>query len=51
VAPTSGKAYDRRWWTLVVLSVSLLVISLDIEIALDRGQGHVQDRVARRCCS
>jgi EmrB/QacA subfamily drug resistance transporter len=29
MAPTSGKAYDRRWWTLVVLSVSLLVISLD----------------------
>jgi EmrB/QacA subfamily drug resistance transporter len=23
------QAYDRRWWTLVVLSVSLLVISLD----------------------
>ena len=22
-------AYDRRWWTLLVLSVSLLVISLD----------------------
>ena len=29
MAPTSGKAYDRRWWTLVVLSISLLVISLD----------------------
>src|SRR5688572_12050950 len=29
MAPTSGRAYDRRWWTLVVLSVSLLVISLD----------------------
>jgi EmrB/QacA subfamily drug resistance transporter len=29
MAPTSGKAYDRRWWTLFVLSVSLLVISLD----------------------
>jgi EmrB/QacA subfamily drug resistance transporter len=29
MAPTTGKAYDRRWWTLVVLSVSLLVISLD----------------------
>jgi EmrB/QacA subfamily drug resistance transporter len=25
----SGKAHERRWWTLVVLSVSLLVISLD----------------------
>jgi EmrB/QacA subfamily drug resistance transporter len=29
MAPTSGKAYDRRWWTLVVLSASLLIISLD----------------------
>ena len=29
MAPTTGKAYQRRWWTLVVLSVSLLVISLD----------------------
>jgi EmrB/QacA subfamily drug resistance transporter len=29
MAPNSGKAYDRRWWTLAVLSVSLLVISLD----------------------
>ena len=29
MAPTSGKAYDLRWWTLVVLSISLLVISLD----------------------
>jgi EmrB/QacA subfamily drug resistance transporter len=29
MASTSGKAYHRRWWTLVVLSVSLLVISLD----------------------
>ena len=29
MAPTTGQAYDRRWWTLVVLSVSLLVISLD----------------------
>ncbi|HEX3276915.1 MAG TPA: MFS transporter [Thermoleophilaceae bacterium] len=29
MAPTSGSAYDRRWWTLLVLSISLLVISLD----------------------
>ena len=29
MAPTTGKAYDRRWWTLVVLAMSLLVISLD----------------------
>jgi EmrB/QacA subfamily drug resistance transporter len=29
MAPTSGKAFERRWWTLAVLSVSLLVISLD----------------------
>jgi EmrB/QacA subfamily drug resistance transporter len=29
MASTSGKAYDRRWWTLIVLSISLLVISLD----------------------
>ena len=29
MAPTTGKAYQRRWWTLVVLSISLLVISLD----------------------
>ena len=29
MAPTTGKAYQRRWWTLLVLSVSLLVISLD----------------------
>jgi EmrB/QacA subfamily drug resistance transporter len=29
MAPTTGKAYERRWWTLVVVSVALLVISLD----------------------
>ena len=29
MAPTTGKAYDRRWWTLAVLAMSLLVISLD----------------------
>src|SRR6188474_1525892 len=29
MAPTTGKTYQRRWWTLVVLSISLLVISLD----------------------
>ena len=29
MAPTTGKAYQRRWWTLVVLCLSLLVISLD----------------------
>src|ERR671921_1509624 len=52
MAPTSGKAYDRRWWTLVVLSVSLLVISLDntilnvalptIERELDATSGQLQ---------
>ena len=52
MAPTSGKAYDRRWWTLVVLSVSLLVISLDntilnvalptIERDLDASAGALQ---------
>ncbi len=52
MAPTSGKAYDRRWWTLVVLSVSLLVISLDntilnvalptIERDLDASSGDLQ---------
>jgi EmrB/QacA subfamily drug resistance transporter len=29
MATAEGKAYDRRWWTLAVLSISLLVISLD----------------------
>jgi EmrB/QacA subfamily drug resistance transporter len=52
MAPTSGKAFERRWWTLVVLSVSLLVISLDntilnvalptIERDLDAGAGALQ---------
>jgi EmrB/QacA subfamily drug resistance transporter len=52
MTPTSGKAYDRRWWTLVVLSVSLLVISLDntilnvalptIERDLDASAGALQ---------
>jgi EmrB/QacA subfamily drug resistance transporter len=52
MAPTSGKAYDRRWWTLVVLSISLLVISLDntilnvalptIERDLDASAGALQ---------
>ena len=52
MAPTSGKAYDRRWWTLVVLSMSLLVISLDntilnvalptIERELDASAGALQ---------
>ncbi|HEV2874427.1 MAG TPA: MFS transporter [Thermoleophilaceae bacterium] len=52
MAPTSGRAYDRRWWTLVVLSVSLLVISLDntilnvalptIERDLDASAGALQ---------
>ncbi len=27
--PRRGDAYRRRWWTLVVLSVSLLVIIID----------------------
>jgi len=52
MAPTSGKAFERRWWTLVVLSVSLLVISLDntilnvalptIERDLDASAGALQ---------
>jgi len=52
MAPTTGKAYERRWWTLVVLSVSLLVISLDntilnvalptIERDLDATSGDLQ---------
>jgi EmrB/QacA subfamily drug resistance transporter len=52
MAPTSGRAYERRWWTLVVLSVSLLVISLDntilnvalptIERDLDASAGDLQ---------
>jgi EmrB/QacA subfamily drug resistance transporter len=29
MAPMSGKAFERRWWTLAVVSVALLVISLD----------------------
>ncbi|MCU1454134.1 MAG: drug resistance transporter, EmrB/QacA subfamily [Acidimicrobiales bacterium] len=28
-APTEGAAYDRRWWTLAVLCISLMVISVD----------------------
>jgi EmrB/QacA subfamily drug resistance transporter len=45
-------AHDRRWWTLVVLSLSLLVISLDntilnvalptIQRELDAGAGELQ---------
>jgi EmrB/QacA subfamily drug resistance transporter len=52
MAPMIGRAYDRRWWTLVVLSVSLLVISLDntilnvalptIERDLDASAGALQ---------
>jgi EmrB/QacA subfamily drug resistance transporter len=29
MSPTAQTIHDRRWWTLVVLSASLLVISLD----------------------
>jgi EmrB/QacA subfamily drug resistance transporter len=52
MAPTSGKAFERRWWTLAVLAVSLLVISLDntilnvalptIERDLDASAGALQ---------
>ena len=52
MAPTTGKAYDRRWWTLAVLAMSLLVISLDntilnvalptIERELDASAGALQ---------
>ena len=29
MSPTAQTIHDRRWWTLVVLSTALLVISLD----------------------
>src|ERR687894_1870032 len=29
MSPTAQKIHDRRWWTLLILSASLLVISLD----------------------
>jgi EmrB/QacA subfamily drug resistance transporter len=29
MSPTDQKIHDRRWWTLAILSLSLLVISLD----------------------
>jgi MFS family permease len=29
MSPTAQTIHDRRWWTLVILSASLLVISLD----------------------
>jgi EmrB/QacA subfamily drug resistance transporter len=50
--PTAQKIHDRRWWTLLVLSTALLVISLDntilnvalptIERELDAGSGQLQ---------
>ena len=50
--PTAKTIHDRRWWTLVILSASLLVISLDntilnvalptIERELDAGSGQLQ---------
>ena len=52
MSPTAQKIHDRRWWTLVVLSTALLVISLDntilnvalptIERELDATGGQLQ---------
>src|SRR5215207_8962846 len=52
MSATAKTIHDRRWWTLVVLSASLLVISLDntilnvalptIERELDAGSGQLQ---------
>src|SRR5215210_4692441 len=52
MSATAQSNHDRRWWTLVVLSASLLVISLDntilnvalptIERDLDAGSGQLQ---------
>src|SRR5918998_4455637 len=52
MSPTAQKIHDRRWWTLLILSASLLVISLDntilnvalptIERDLDAGSGQLQ---------
>jgi EmrB/QacA subfamily drug resistance transporter len=48
----ASKAYDRRWWTLAILSIALLTISLDntilnvalptIERELDASSGQLQ---------
>src|ERR687894_2656218 len=52
MSPTAQKIHDRRWWTLLILSASLLVISLDntilnvalptVERELDAGSGQLQ---------
>src|ERR687893_932630 len=52
MSPTAQKIHDRRWWTLLILSASLLVISLDntilnvalptVERDLDAGSGQLQ---------
>ena len=52
MSPTAQSIHDRRWWTLLVVSVALLVISLDntilnvalptIERDLDAGSGQLQ---------
>src|SRR4051812_28982267 len=52
MSPTARTIHDRRWWTLAVLSVALLVISLDntilnvalptIERDLDATSGQLQ---------
>jgi EmrB/QacA subfamily drug resistance transporter len=52
MSASAQSIYDRRWWTLLILSTSLLVISLDntilnvalptIERELDAGSGQLQ---------
>jgi EmrB/QacA subfamily drug resistance transporter len=52
VSPTAQTIHDRRWWTLLILSTALLVISLDntilnvalptIERELDASSGQLQ---------
>lgn len=46
VAPaSSGRAYERRWWTLGALSVSLIVVGLDnmvLNVALPTIQAQLQ---------
>ncbi len=52
MSATAQQIHDRRWWTLLILSASLLVISLDntilnvalptIERDLDAGSGQLQ---------
>ena len=49
---SAQSTHDRRWWTLAVLSMALLIISLDntilnvalptIERELDAGSGQLQ---------